>query len=339
MGTRFEIVAEGDDESNLRAACESALAEIEEWDARLTLFKPSSFLSYINTHAAARPVQLDDDLFKLFAESIAVHRASLGAFDITLAPLMRAWGFHKQTASTQRDIDSRGCTPGSTPGSAPGNAPDQTPSSVPADLPFGMSDLELDAAERTIRFKRQGMALDLGGIAKGHALDLAAAILREGGIGSALLHGGTSTVIGIGAPPDRESEAGWWVRIADDDDDDDARPVVKLRDAALSVSAPHGRTIEMDGTRLGHIIDPRSGAPARGTRFAAVVAPSARLADAWSTALLVLGRRPPDIPDSFTTLIARQTDEGVDWRIEGAEPRLFSLTTRRAIIEEEDAYD
>lgn len=327
MGTRFEIVAHGDDEPNLRAACEAALAEIEEWDARLTLFKPSSFLSYINSHAAARPVQLDDDLFELIAESIEVHRASIGAFDITLAPLMRAWGFHKETPSPQRDIDSHRSVSPSAPGASP--AP------PPADLPCGMSDLQLDEAQRTIRFKREGMALDLGGIAKGHALDLAAAILRESGIRSALLHGGTSTIIGINSTPTRAGADHWPVGLGIE------QPgiTIKLHNAAMSVSAPHGRTIEMDGTRLGHIIDPRRGAPARSARLAVVIAPSARLADAWSTALIVLGQRPPDIPDSLTTLIARDTGEEMDWRVEGAEPELFSLKPLRGIIEEEDAYD
>ena len=327
MGTRFEIVAHGDDEPNLRAACEAALAEIEEWDARLTLFKPSSFLSYINAHAAMRPVQLDDDLFELIAESIAVHRASQGAFDITLAPLMRAWGFHENRDSQESTIHSRGCISA--------DAPDHTPPSAPADLPLGMSDLELDEEQRTIRFMREGMALDLGGIAKGHALDLAAAILRESGVRSALLHGGTSTIIAI-------NESSAWADL-------DHWPVglgieqpgisIKLHNAAMSVSAPHGRTIEMDGARVGHIIDPRRGAPAGGARLAVVIAPSARLADAWSTALIVLGQRPPDIPDSLTTLIARDTGEEMDWRVEGAEPELFSLKPLCGIIEEEDVYD
>ncbi|MDY7110201.1 MAG: FAD:protein FMN transferase [Planctomycetota bacterium] len=330
MGTRFEIVAEGDDQTNLRAACEAALAEIEEWDARLTLFRPSSFLCYINTHAAARPVQLDDDLFELFAESLAVHHASQGAFDITLAPLMRAWGFHKQTGAVPRDIDSRGCISA--------GASDDTSRSSPAssgDLPRGMSDLELDADRRTIRFRREGMALDLGGIAKGHALDLAASILRESGVRCALLHGGTSTVIGINADRTGLGEDHWPVGLGVE------QPgiTIKLRDAAMSVSAPHGRTIEMDGTRRGHIIDPRAGAPVRRTRLAVVIAPSARLADAWSTALIVLGQRPPDMPDSLTTLIARETEDAMDWRVEGAEPELFSLKPLCGIVESEEEYD
>jgi thiamine biosynthesis lipoprotein len=327
MGTRFEIVAEGDDEANVRAACEAALAEIEEWDARLTLFRPSSFLSYINTHAAARPVQLDDDLYELIAESLAVHRASQGAFDITLAPLMCAWGFHDQAAAAQRDIHSRGCISV--------GATDRSQSSSPADLPHGMSDLELDEDRHTIRFRREGMALDLGGVAKGHALDLAAAILHESGVRSALLHGGTSTIIGINGSPTRTGNDYWPVGLGIE------QPgiTVKLRDAAMSVSAPHGRMVHMDGTALGHIIDPRDGAPARRARLAVVIAPSARLADAWSTALIVLGQRPPDIPDSLTTLIARDTGEAPHWRLEGAEPELFSLRPFCAVVEAEDIDD
>jgi thiamine biosynthesis lipoprotein len=323
MGTRFEIVAEGDDEANVRAACEAALAEIEEWDARLTLFRPSSFLSYINTHAAMRPVQLDDDLYELISESLAVHRASQGAFDITLAPLMRAWGFHEEPRARQRDTHSRGSTPGS------------SPPRPRADFPCGMSDLDLDADRRTIRFRREGMGLDLGGIAKGHALDLAAAVLREGGVHNALLHGGTSTIIGINASRTRAGEDHWPVGLGIE------QPgiSVKLCNAAMSVSAPHGRVIDMDGTALGHIIDPREGAPARRTHLAVVIAPSARLADAWSTALIVLGQRPPKIPDSLTTLIARETEDAMDWRVGGAKPELFSLRPLCGILEWEDEYD
>jgi thiamine biosynthesis lipoprotein ApbE len=243
---------------------------------------------------------------------------------------MRAWGFHQNRDSQESNVHSRGCISA--------DAPDDTSRSSPsasADLPFGMSDLELDEAQRTIRFKREGMALDLGGIAKGHALDLAAAILRESGVRSALLHGGTSTIIGINSTLAGGGADNWPVGLGIE------QPgiTVKLRDAAMSVSAPHGRTIEMDGTRLGHIIDPRRGAPAGGARLAVVIAPSARLADAWSTALIVLGQRPPGIPDSLTTLIARDTGDTMDWRVEGAEPELFSLKPLCGIIEEEDAYD
>ena len=291
MGTRFEVVLNGDDPNRLRAIGEAALDEVRDWHDRLTLFDSGSFLSYINGHAADHPVRLDDDMFELLAECAEVHSASQGAFDITVAPLMRAWGFHQDTDS-----------------------PD---SPAPGEVPVGAGDLELDADQRTIRFLRPGMKIDLGGIGKGHALDAAASILRENDITCGLLHGGTSTVIAFGAPP---GEEGWRVALSQDG----SSPVVNLRDAALSVSAPHGRMIEVDGERLGHIIDPTSGSPATGTQLAAVVGPTARQADAWSTALLVLGNRPPGLDARLTTLIVGDENADPRWAIDGPECGIFS---------------
>ncbi len=135
----------------------------------------------------------------------------------------------------------------------------------------GFAAVELDAARRAVRYADPRLALDFGAIGKGEALDRAAAVLRENGVESALLHGGTSSVLAIGAPPDT---LGWQVGIGD-------LACVLLRDAALGVS----------GNARSHIFDPRSGAAAAGaTRLAAVVARSAAAADAASTALLVLGR-------------------------------------------------
>ncbi len=295
MGTRFEFVLSGDDPDRLHAVGEAALAEVNDWDERLSLFSPSSFVSYINANAASRPVDLDDEVYELIAQCLDVNRASNGAFDVTVAPLMRAWGFHefhgKVTAAREA---------------------------------VGMDGIDLDPDRRTIRFLREGMAIDLGGVGKGHALDAARGVLDECGVDCALLHGGTSTVIALGAPDDGD---GWRVALRTGG----PSPIVTLSDAALSVSAQHGRTIEVDGARLGHIIDPTSGAPATGTHLAAVIAPGSRLADAWSTALLVLGDRPPGLSDDITTLIGCEED-GEDehsFSIGGARPEFFSLPDRR----------
>ena len=144
----------------------------------------------------------------------------------------------------------------------------------------GMDKIQIDREGGRVRFAHPQMQLDLGGVAKGFALDRAAETLRDGGVESALLHGGTSSAIAIGSPA---NEAGWRVRIG-------ARPggpVVVLRDTALGVSAPHGRMIEHEGHRLGHVIDPRTGEPAHGAASAFVVGPSGAMCDALSTALLV----------------------------------------------------
>jgi thiamine biosynthesis lipoprotein len=148
-----------------------------------------------------------------------------------------------------------------------------------------MGALVLDQRNRSIAFDRPGVRLDLGAIAKGHALDLAARVLRAHDVTSAFLHGGTSSAIGIGAPPEGE----WRVAIGEE-------PVVTLRDQALSVSAvwdgnPHPT------------LDPRTGLPVAGPRRVAVLGPSARLADAWSTATLVLGTRPPALGREWSVIL------------------------------------
>jgi len=301
MGTRFEIVLAGDDEHRLRAAGQEALEEIQDCDHRLSLFRPDSFLSHINANAASRHVQLDDETFELLAECLQIHRASGGAFDITVAPLMRAWGFHGHLNEHPR------------------------PSEI---APVGSDAIILDHLRRNIRFARHGLALDLGGVAKGHALDAAAALLRDCGIRCALLHGGTSTVVAIGAPPHGQ---GWHVALRSEGD----CPVVTLRDAALSVSAPHGRMIDVDGQPFGHVMNPATNAPAHGTYLAAVIAPTARRADAWSTALLVLGDKRQNIPDDLTVLtMPSPGNHPLNYRLAGRQPDLFSLPTHRHPVAE-----
>jgi thiamine biosynthesis lipoprotein len=152
--------------------------------------------------------------------------------------------------------------------------------------------IDLDRDARTLTMRGGGMMLDLGGIAKGHALDCAAARLADAGVQQALIHGGTSSVIAMGRPP---GSAGWRVAVGPGDDD-----VVVLVDTALSLSDLAG---QVDATGLGHIVDPRRRdgrmSPGQPRDRVAVIGPSARLADAWSTALTVLGHEPDTFPDEY----------------------------------------
>jgi len=152
----------------------------------------------------------------------------------------------------------------------------------------------LNPEDRSVTLLHREATIDLGAIAKGHALDLAAALLREHGVTCALLHGGTSSVVAIGAPP---GEDGWRIALGPEPD----APTVTLRDAALGVSAT---------TERPHIVDPRTGAPAPPNRRAAVIGPTARLADAWSTALVVLGERPSALGPEWLAFIDDLTGGG-----------------------------
>jgi thiamine biosynthesis lipoprotein len=168
----------------------------------------------------------------------------------------------------------------------------------------GMRHVLLDRDTRTVRFAIPGVTLDFGGIAKGFAIDQAIELLREYGVGCALLHGGTSTVAAIGAPP---GEEGWRVKLHTPDPSAKDSPVVCLNNQTLSVSAPHGRIVNHDGETLGHVLDPRTCRPADCGAYAAAIGDSACLTDAWATALLVLGEAPPNLPDSIDALFPDKT--------------------------------
>ena len=295
MGTRFELVLAGEDEVSLRAAGEEALAEIEEWDQRLSLFRPDSLVSHVNRNAATYPVRLDGDTFDLFAFCSDVYEQSSGAFDISVAPLMRALGFHE--SDSDGDLDR-------------------------ARNNVGFDGVVLDESDLTIRFTKPGVAIDLGAVGKGHAIDLAVLRLREAAVTSALIHGGSSAIAAIGAPPESD---GWTVKVRDPNVADASRwPCVSLSDSALAVSAQHGRTVSQDGIEIGHVLDPRTGEPVRQSGMAAVVTSSARTADAWSTALLAIGRRPDDLDDTITTLIRDESQIG-GYRLVGNAAAAVSL--------------
>ncbi|HEY3912942.1 MAG TPA: FAD:protein FMN transferase [Verrucomicrobiae bacterium] len=263
MATRFELVLMGEDPVRLRAAGEEALAEVDRLEARLSLYRPTSEIVRVNAQAAQQPVRVSPPVFRLLNQARQLHAETGGAFDIALAPLIRCWGFM----------------------TGAGHVPDaQELERIRA--VSGMRHVLLDAQSLTVRFDQEGVMVDLGAIGKGYAIDRAADILREAGVAAALLHGGTSTVYGIGSPPNEE---GWKVAIAGSKDESRTIGTALLRDSALSVSAVWAREFEAGGKQYGHVIDPRTGHPVNNAVLAAVALPSATETDALSTALLVLG--------------------------------------------------
>jgi thiamine biosynthesis lipoprotein len=163
--------------------------------------------------------------------------------------------------------------------------------------------LALDLDARTLRFRREGVSLDMGAIGKGHALDCAALSLRSHGLTRALLQGGTSSAVAMGRPADANA---WRIGVSSragavkvDDVLDLVDQSFSLSDEASQPDAPIGR----------HIVDPRvedDAAPAHAARRVIVTGPSARLADAWSTALAVLGDVPPAFPVGYTARFLRE---------------------------------
>jgi FAD:protein FMN transferase len=266
----------GDDPARLRAAGEEALAEIERIESRLSYYRPDSEISRINRRAGQTPARVSPPVFRLLRRARDLAQFTCGAFDITVAPLLRAWGFSSREGRIPDDGELA---------AALGNV--------------GMDHLVFDENEGALGLDRSGVEIELGAIGKGYALDQAAEILRETGVSRALLHGGTSTVYALGGPPDSDA---WKIGIPAPEQTGLQGPgnesggesprflaVVPLCDEALSVSAGWGKWFEIDGTAYTHVVDPRNGRPVSEPRLTAVAGPSATDADALSTALLAGG--------------------------------------------------
>jgi FAD:protein FMN transferase len=260
MATRFELILPGDDVVRLRAAGEEALREIERAEALLSRFRATSPIARVNAAAGGPPVRVDPRVLRLLERAREISVLTEGAFDPTVGPLLRAWGF----------ADGGGHPPEA-------GAVDRARRLV------GMDRVEVDKERSTVRLPQAGMELDLGSIGKGWAIDAAIGALLEQGVASGFLHGGTSSVHVLG----RRGGSGCW-RVGWRVPGEPEPRVVELA-AAFSVSAPHGKAFEVDGRSFGHVLDPRSGAPTSGAASAAVRGPSSALCDALSTALLVLG--------------------------------------------------
>ncbi len=267
MATRFEIVLHGGNAVALRAAGEEALDEIDRIEAQLSLYKPTSEIAHVNARAAREPVRVSPPVFRLLEHAQCLSAETEGAFDITIAPLVRCWGFMGGTGRMPALLEV-----------------EESRSKV------GMNLIHLDGREFTVSFARDGVMLDLGAIGKGYALERAVELLQDAGVTSAMIHGGTSTVHAIGRPPGDEP----WKIAIERPQQGAAQPaellaLVPLENEAMSVSAIWGRSFRSGEKSYGHVIDPRTGQPAEAALLSAVVLPSATETDALSTALLTMG--------------------------------------------------
>jgi len=266
MGTTFTIYLYAADQATASEQFENAFEEIERIEEALSNYRESSELSRINREAARGPVTTDPEVFEVLQRSLDYARRSGGAFDVTVGPLMRAWGFFR----------GRGKFP----------APHEL---AQARAGVGWQRVELDARNRTIHFTSPGVEFDLGGIGKGYAVDRVAALLRAAGVKAALVDAGSSTVYALGAPPGKTESSGWTVRLPKPGDRQQTISTVVLRDTSLSTSGSYEKFFRLNGRTYCHIMDPRTGEPVQGMLQTTVIASEATDSDALSTAMFVMG--------------------------------------------------
>jgi thiamine biosynthesis lipoprotein len=265
MGATYTIVLYGYDRAKMEAATDAAFEEVGRLDAMLSNYRAGSEWSAVNRHAAEGPVKISPELFQLLSACVAYSRESEGAFDISVGPLMKVWGFYKGS------------------GHLPGRA------EVAAALPkVGYQHIHLDAAAQTVWFDRAGVELDPGGIGKGYAVDRMVEVLRQRGLDIGLVSGSDSSIYGMGAPPTEPK--GWRVDIRDPWS---ARRTVAeafLKDMSMSTSGSHEKFFWAEGRLYGHIMDPRTGYPAQGSVSVSVIAPRTIDSEAWAKPYFVNGR-------------------------------------------------
>jgi FAD:protein FMN transferase len=263
MGTVVDLTIWTADRPGAAAAAAAAFAELRRIDALMSNWIATSDVERINAAAGGRPVAISDETFAVLETAQDVARRSGGLFDVTVGAYRGLWKF---------DEDRDGTVP--------------TAEAVRARKKLvGWRGLVLDRKKKTARLRRKGMAITLGGIAKGHAVDRAAAVLRQRGFADFIVQaGGDLYVAGS-----KGGEA-WRVGIRDPRGArDQPFALTALRDRSFSTSGDYERAVVAGGKRYHHILDPRSGQPAMASRSVTVMAADAFTADAWSKVLFILG--------------------------------------------------
>ena len=265
MGTTFTIEMYGTNRTTMDSAAKNAFAEVHRLDNLLSNYIPSSKLSILNQRAAEAPVRVSSELFDLLKICMEDGRQSEGTFDITVGPLMKVWGFYKDSGHLA--------------------SPEKVRRAMQA---VGWRNIALDPTTLSVRFKRRGVNLDLGGVGKGYAVDRMVQTLKRDGMKSALVSAGGSSIYGIGAPPD--DPRGWSIRIRDPKNGENTAGQVKLKDASISTSGGYEKFFWADGKLYSHIMDPRTGFPAEGVLSVSIVAPKTLDSEIWAKPYYILGR-------------------------------------------------
>lgn len=264
MGTRVSVTLWHEDKAKGEAAVQAVMAEMHRIDAQYSPYIASSQLSRVNRLApkasAKKPLKISPELTDIIDKSLYYSRLSEGAFDITFASLGRYYDYRAKLTPSARQAEDL----------------------LPA---INYKLVKLDKKANTLHFEHPRLYIDLGGVAKGYAVDRGVAILQEHGVKHANISaGGDSRVLGdrLGRP--------WLIGIKDPRAEDGVAIKLPLIDCAISTSGDYERYfIDSNGERVHHILNPRTGKSSRGIASVSVIGPRGFDTDPLSTTIFVLG--------------------------------------------------
>jgi thiamine biosynthesis lipoprotein len=281
----FKLVFYSPDQPAAKRAADAAFARIHELNSILSDYDPASELSRLSRSAGGgQPVSVSPELMTVLSAAQALAARTDGAFDVTAGPVIQLW----RRARRQREHPSQERL-------------------TEARRLVGYQLLDLDLAGQRVRLAREGMRLDLGGIAAGYAADEALRILRAQGIHRAMIDASGDVVVGDPPP----SKCGWRIGLVPPAASEP--PIyVSISNCAIATSGDTEQFVELDGKRYSHIVDPRTGLGLTNRLSVTVVAPNGMQADSLATAVSVLG------PQQGLALVADTP---------GVECRIFQITS------------
>lgn len=289
MSTIYQITIASADEDRAHAAIEAALDEVDRLGVVLSEWRPDSEVSAINAAAGEHPVAIGPDTMANLREALRIAAWTDGAYDVTWAALRGLYLFQ------------------------PGEERVPSAEEIRARLPLvGWRDLVIDEAGGTAFLRREGMAIGLGGIAKGWAVDRASAILRGRGFPDFMIFGGGQVLV-----HGQRGDRGWRVGVQHPRRSDYIG-FVEATDASIATSGDYEHAfVDRDGRRWHHIIDLSTGLPATRSISVTIVAPSGLLADGLDTGCFVMG------PERCLAMLGSRPElEGVRAVIVGSDFRL-----------------
>ena len=261
MGTRFEITLVSTQEA-ANQYLNAAQGEIERIERLISSWDANSQTAEINRQAGIKPVKVAKELYDLIARSIEISKITQGAFDISYAALDPVWFFDGRMKAVPSESER-----------------------LKSVQNIGFKDLVLNAKEQTVYLPKKGMKIGFGAIGKGFAADATKKLMKSLGVSSGIINA-SGDLTSWGKKPDGTD---WQVGISNPENPAKVFSWFPVRDAAVATSGNYEKYVTLEGKQYSHIMDPRTGMPVSGIKSVTVFAPKAELADAFATAVFIMG--------------------------------------------------